>query len=269
MNFTGFPPSDKSFGGVQEDTLDRFSRLERRKQFILPDRLNPGGVDVISSYRGTTAERNALYGVPATNAQRVALHNQKVQWQNTETGWTEQYFAPSNLAGVNAPGLIVDAVPAAYPAGWYPVAGSLILATFIKNNGFQSAPGGVKTAPTLSVVLNNTQSKFTATGASGIIPSIAGYYDMSYSVYFSGGGAMNYVIGLVEYTGGAEIISQRFQASATDMQVQGAAQGIRVPAGQGVQLMAMPSAAHNIYGDGVNRRTFLTLSYAGPPLVGI
>lgn len=45
MNFTGYPPSDKSFGGVQEDTLDRVSRLERRKQFVLPARLQAEGAE--------------------------------------------------------------------------------------------------------------------------------------------------------------------------------------------------------------------------------
>lgn len=43
MNFTGFPPADKSFGGQFGDVLDRVSRLERRR---LPLRLSPSGQEV-------------------------------------------------------------------------------------------------------------------------------------------------------------------------------------------------------------------------------
>lgn len=64
---------------------------------------------------GTAAERNARFGVPATDAERVALANQKPIWFNTEDGWEESYYAPQGLAGLTARALV-----AGTPAGWYP-----------------------------------------------------------------------------------------------------------------------------------------------------
>jgi hypothetical protein len=52
MNFTGFPPSDKTMVGVQEDTLDRISRLERRRAMRrdeMPGYSMPGVLD--AAYR--------------------------------------------------------------------------------------------------------------------------------------------------------------------------------------------------------------------------
>lgn len=67
--------------------------------------------------RGTTAQRNAAYGVPTTTAQHVALANQKVTFYNTDTGWEESYYAVTGSAGLTARGLITGTAPGWYPTG--------------------------------------------------------------------------------------------------------------------------------------------------------
>lgn len=64
---------------------------------------------------GTTAQRNALYPVPTTDAQRAALANALPVWFNTDLGWMESYYADTGLAGLTAPGLVTGS-----GAGWYP-----------------------------------------------------------------------------------------------------------------------------------------------------
>jgi microcystin-dependent protein len=73
--------------------------------------------------RGTTAQRDTVFGVPGTDATRVALANRKVVWFNTDTGWEESYYTNTGKAGLTALGLV-----AAATTGWYPTgAGPMVL----------------------------------------------------------------------------------------------------------------------------------------------
>ncbi len=65
--------------------------------------------------RGTTSERDTIFGVPSTDPQRVALANKKILWFNTDTGWEEMYYAATGKAGLTALGLVAQAT-----SGWYP-----------------------------------------------------------------------------------------------------------------------------------------------------
>jgi len=65
--------------------------------------------------RGTTAQRNAKYGIPADNTARVALAQQRVAWFNTDLGWEESFYAVSGTTGLTVPGLVTGST-----AGWYP-----------------------------------------------------------------------------------------------------------------------------------------------------
>jgi hypothetical protein len=60
--------------------------------------------------------RDTYWGVPATEAERLALQAAGAQTVRTDKSWTEQYFATYDQA-TNPQG--------ATPAGWYPVAGKL------------------------------------------------------------------------------------------------------------------------------------------------
>lgn len=66
--------------------------------------------------RGTTAERDTIFGVPSTDPQRVALANKKIIWFNTDTGWEEMYYATTGKTGLTALGLVTQA-----SSGWYPI----------------------------------------------------------------------------------------------------------------------------------------------------
>lgn len=72
-----------------------------------------GRLDKVEAEGGSTAVRDAKFGVPSTAGERVALAAKGATFFNTDKGWLEQYFAAYNDAGVgNAP-----ARPA---AGWAP-----------------------------------------------------------------------------------------------------------------------------------------------------
>jgi hypothetical protein len=66
--------------------------------------------------RGTSAERDALYGIPLTDGTQAFLANRRVTWFNTDLGWEESYYAVDGTAGLVAPGLVAGVAP-----GWYPV----------------------------------------------------------------------------------------------------------------------------------------------------
>lgn len=70
--------------------------------------------------RGTTAQRDAQFGVPATAPQIAALANRKVTWFNTNLGWEESYYAVTGTAGLTAIALVTGAA-----SGWYPTGGEL------------------------------------------------------------------------------------------------------------------------------------------------
>jgi microcystin-dependent protein len=69
--------------------------------------------------RGTPAERDALFGVPATVLEQEALARQRVVWYNTANGRMESYFARRSA------GLGIKGVPTNSPVGWYPISGDL------------------------------------------------------------------------------------------------------------------------------------------------
>lgn len=72
----------------------------------------PNGIDGIPG--GTTAQRDAHYGVPTTDAQRVALANKAPVWHNAGNGKLETYYAVTGTSGLTVPGLAVGST-----AGWY------------------------------------------------------------------------------------------------------------------------------------------------------
>jgi microcystin-dependent protein len=65
--------------------------------------------------RGTTVERDTIFGVPATDPTRVALANRKIIWYNTDHGWEESYYSAAGKEG-----LVVPALTAPASSGWYP-----------------------------------------------------------------------------------------------------------------------------------------------------
>lgn len=70
------------------------------------------GIDGIPG--GTTAQRDARFGTPATDADRVTLANKAQVWYNATTGILEVYLATTGLTGLTVPGT-------SGASGWYPV----------------------------------------------------------------------------------------------------------------------------------------------------
>jgi microcystin-dependent protein len=100
--------------------------------------------------RGTTAERDNIFGVPSTDPQRVALANRKIIWFNTDTGWEEMYYAATGKAGLTALGLVAQATSGWYPTGpgpamlWEPTGNNMTPTTgaFVGGWGWTRKRGG-------------------------------------------------------------------------------------------------------------------------------
>jgi hypothetical protein len=63
--------------------------------------------------QGTSAQRDAQYGVPSTTADKVILANKKVVWYNTTTLMFETYYATTGSTGLAVTGIVGA-------SGWYP-----------------------------------------------------------------------------------------------------------------------------------------------------
>ena len=71
--------------------------------------------------RGSTAQRDTIFGIPGTDTTRAALANRKVVWFNTDTGWEESYYATTGLTGLTVTGLVTGAAHGWYPTGRGPM----------------------------------------------------------------------------------------------------------------------------------------------------
>lgn len=87
--------------------------------------------------RGSTAERDALFGIPADDPSKVALANRKILWFNTDTGWEESYYAVTGKVGLAVLGLISTA-----SSGWYPIGPSGTSPAMLWEAQTQVTPGG-------------------------------------------------------------------------------------------------------------------------------
>lgn len=94
-------PPVRSEEGLLGSLLRRVALLERRRTGA-------------ARTSGTTAERDAYFGIPATDAGRAALANERPRWWNFTTGREETYYAVVGTTGLTVPGII-----AARGAGWY------------------------------------------------------------------------------------------------------------------------------------------------------
>ena len=135
---------------------------------------------------GTTAQRNTKYGVPATDAARVALANQKVRWFNTDLGWEESYYAVTGLTGLTAKGLLAGTASGWYPMGQGPEIVLEPTATFAAaaGNNIDGWNGSVR---------RNGGAAWFGHGGSGIDFVQAGYYDFSWwTLQTTGSGQPDY-----------------------------------------------------------------------------
>lgn len=256
--------------GTPDKTFEGMFRQLRRDVDILYRRLGGGGSG--SSNEGSTATRDALFGVPGGSVPaQVALANRGIQWLNTDFGWVESYYAPTGSAGLTARGLVTGSA-----AGWYPVGpgGPEIVwsasASFAATSG--SAVGG------WNVVLrkrgNNTFIQENPAGqAVGcfIRVKLAGYYDVVINeTAQTGQGVANMWLARWSSTGAVYRMNQGYPIT-----LQPSFYESRI-----MQVTSHLAAADEFFGEvchsgafsvhmgaGVELRAQFLVRYIGPPLV--
>jgi microcystin-dependent protein len=145
-----------------------------------------GDPDITNAIRaGSNASRDAYFGIPGTDAERVALANQRITWWNTDTGRAEIYYTLNGLSGLTAPGLA-----AGFSSGWYPLP-----------SGEWAAKAGpsswVSTYRATFAIGRDTGGTVDAhTNASAIIIGMTGQYEVVAMQRGNGVGVPNGYIGL-------------------------------------------------------------------------
>lgn len=246
MSGTAFERTPGGFFMTQEQ---RLKGVERRIGHVRSG-LAPGGSDVVSSYRGSTAERDALYPAPTTDAARAALANRLVEWFNTDKGMTEVYYATTGTAGLTAKGLAVGHAP-----GWYPAAGSLIWGTCTMLSDQPVASGEVRVNLNTGDLVGGI-----TTGSNVMIIPIGGIYEVSAHLYvwditgtYRGVQAFNVGTGEVHATG---TTSARWDILALPRRS-------RIATGVNMGLRTSGDAAQTLRGQSWPA---LEIQYVGPPL---
>lgn len=150
------------------------------------------GASKAGPMRGTTAERDARFGTPATDPARVALANRKIVWFNTDLGWEESYYATTGLAGLTAKALL-----ATYSSGWYPTGrGVTPEITMDATTTFAASTGNYVGAWNGNVRRVGGDAVFTYDQYGPTI-HLPGYYDLScYTTQPAGSGLADYHIRL-------------------------------------------------------------------------
>lgn len=150
------PITDAQLAGIAADVDSEFSQaVAANIATLVGDRIT-----ILEATRGTSAERDAFYGVPSTDAARASLANERITWFNVDKGWTEMYYAVSGTSGLLFPG-----VKAGFPAGWYPLEGELPYGD-IRNHAATKAIGsGIVLIDTYTVgTLGGIKDMSTASG---------------------------------------------------------------------------------------------------------
>ena len=211
--------------------------------------------------RGTSAQRNSLYGSPVTAAEQVALANAGATWLNTETGVRERYYATSGTAG-----LIVMGLAPGYSAGWYPEPGSFLYSRRNKTNGSQATGTGGISEPVMNAALSINVGGFGTSGVAGIAVPFSGWYEVTGQIYWSGPAAGSVITHLL--AGGPVLSQSRSQKSDGNDITSLATANLRVSQGTGISLGGQPSGATvSMVGTDTNFvGTYISVRYLSPPL---
>lgn len=136
---------------------------------------------------GTTAERNLVFPLPTTDANRKILADKQVVWFNTEKGWAETYYDLDTVTAAGVPGLIAGVAPGWYPTGsgpWAAVTGT----TVGSSNGYvydKLIDFGVTETGITSI--RHGGAEFFTRAATHLSVNRAGYYDFAIDAHFPNG----------------------------------------------------------------------------------
>lgn len=136
--------------------------------------------------KGTSAQRDGFYGVPTTDAQKVALANSVPIWFNTEKGWEESYYAPSSIGTLTVNSLLSD-----QPPGWYPTGSNGPFGHRGSTSNISLNAGNVVEATLGSPQI--LRGGVTASGNGSLVIPIGGIYKIKRRGYFTSlGSAASY-----------------------------------------------------------------------------
>lgn len=183
-------PNDHSPTGVLSGMYTDIEILKRRTARLLPERLLPGGFDLATSYRGSSGERDTIWGVPTTPEERAALADRQVAWYNTDWGWEEMYLVPLTDPVI---GLTTRVLLAGTEPGWYPT-GTGPFWRGSPNAGFAASAGSYVRGWGDLVRSNGSNIWFTYNAATGGLQvRKAGVYRATWQTTIQpGGGQMEF-----------------------------------------------------------------------------
>lgn len=215
--------------------------------------------------RGTTAQRDTIFGVPSTDATRVALANRKVVWYNLDTGWEESYYVTEGLPGITATPLKSPAL-----SGWYPTSAGPMVLLEPPGLAAQLQASWVKSWG-LPVRRRGGEAWFASTDGRVIDIKKYGRYDVRvWTVQQAGGGTANYHL-RVTAADGTTIIKNvdgnGFPLNASlYTRVHVEMEDALLEPGQKVGLY-LHSGSLDLHVGGVAPRGQFLIRYLGPPLV--
>jgi hypothetical protein len=205
-------------------------------------------------YRGTTAERNARFGVP-------------IRWFNTDLGWEESYYADTTTPGLTVLGLVSGTASGWYPTGFGPEITMNPTATASGTTGnYLGGWNGI-------IRRKGGAACFTydSLGPKMLIP---GYYDLAaYTVQSAGTGLADYHVRLLNSAG--TVVEWQSNLSgvplSTSYFTQIGGNYPSTPVGAGQRLVWLVSngslTLHNTSSVGGAGRGQLTARYVRPLLV--
>lgn len=210
-------------------------------------------------FSGTTAERNALFGTPTTDAAIVALANRNIRFYNTTECWWESYYSTAKT------GLTAEELIAGNTVGWYPDADSDLRAHCGLQSGFHRVESGKTLEPPLGDLLLNTKSRFTKSTNSGIILPFGGFYRIFASAYVSGSVTGGFSINISTNVNSTIIRGSGHKPNAGDIEcnAQGLYPFLKTDI---IRIFVYTADATSVWGTSGYNGTRLTVEYAGPPL---
>lgn len=212
---------------------------------------------VLAVTQGSTALRDSIYGVPATDAARASLANRAISWFNTDKGWFESYYALSTIAGVNT-GRKSNA------SGWLPLGGGNTPVCSMCRNAAFSIPNGGWTPVAWNFVYSNPYMMWTSATPTRITVPIAGSYQINVAgatVATTGRQGLVVRINGVDFFGNLNAAGSEVGGSASNI--------IDLNAGDYIE-MAMyqeSSTGANTSTSGY-ARPFISVKYLGPVVIG-
>lgn len=231
-----------------------------------------GGTSITVNYRtqGSTAERDALYGIPGTDAQRVALANQKPVWYNTDLGWEESYYATSGLSGLSVLGL-----DGGIASDWFPSGHGITPSCVLEPTATFGATPSSNVGGWNGTISRVGGSTWFGTNGYFITLNKPGIYDLSYwTIMVTGSGQPDLYLRLTETDGSTVYLTSNGDTpplTSVFTIAKHAITDVLVPSAKRLYCWTVSGtfATHQVTANGtaLTKRGQLVARYVRPPLV--